>query len=79
MLIHSQANKTPLHKKGCAPSLDLKVRVFGTRGGGLFAQATRCSCPVLCDVTLAGEVGQQTKVEKIESPVAGSSFSRILF
>ena len=24
-------NKTHFHKKGCAPSLNLKVRVFGTR------------------------------------------------
>ena len=28
---HSRANKTHFHKKGCAPSLILKVRVFGTR------------------------------------------------
>ena len=28
---HSQANKTHFHKKGCAPSLILKVRVFGTQ------------------------------------------------
>ena len=28
---HSHANKTHFHKKGCAPSLILKVRVFGTR------------------------------------------------
>ena len=27
---HSHANKTHFHKKGCAPSLILKVRVFGT-------------------------------------------------
>ena len=27
----SHANKTHLYKKGCAPSLILKVRVFGTR------------------------------------------------
>ena len=30
-IFHSQANKTHFHKKGCAPSLILKVRVFGTR------------------------------------------------
>ena len=30
-IFHSQANKTNFHKKGCAPSLILKVRVFGTR------------------------------------------------
>ena len=28
---YSHANKTHFHKKGCAPSLILKVRVFGTR------------------------------------------------
>ena len=28
---HSHVNKTHFHKKGCAPSLILKVRVFGTR------------------------------------------------
>ena len=27
----SHANKTHFHKKGCPPSLILKVRVFGTR------------------------------------------------
>ena len=31
IIFHSHANKTHLHKKGCAPSLILKVRVFGTR------------------------------------------------
>ena len=28
---HSHTNKNHFHKKGCAPSLILKVRVFGTR------------------------------------------------
>ena len=31
IFFHSQANKTHFHKKGCAPSLILKVRVLGTR------------------------------------------------
>ena len=31
IVFHSHANKTYFHKKGCAPSLILKVRVFGTR------------------------------------------------
>ena len=31
IIFHSYANKTHFHKKGCAPSLILKVRVFGTR------------------------------------------------
>ena len=31
MIFHSHANKTHLHKKGCALGLSLKVRVFGTR------------------------------------------------
>ena len=29
IIFHSHANKTHFHKKGCAPSLILKVRVFG--------------------------------------------------
>ena len=31
IIFHSHANKTRFHKKGCAPSLILKVRVFGTQ------------------------------------------------
>ena len=31
IIFHSHANKTHFHRKGCAPSLILKVRVFGTR------------------------------------------------
>ena len=31
IIFHSHANKTHFHKKGYAPSLVLKVRVFGTR------------------------------------------------
>ena len=31
MVFHSHASKTHFHKKGCAPSLILKVRVFRTR------------------------------------------------
>ena len=31
IIFHSHANKTHFHKKGCAPGLILKVRVFGTR------------------------------------------------
>ena len=31
IIFHSHANKTHFHKKGCAPRLILKVRVFGTR------------------------------------------------
>ena len=31
IIFHSHANKTHFHKKGCVPSLILKVRVFGTR------------------------------------------------
>ena len=30
IIFHSHTNKTHFHKKGCAPSLILKVRVFGT-------------------------------------------------
>ena len=31
IIFHSHANKTHFLKKGCVPSLILKVRVFGTR------------------------------------------------
>ena len=31
IISHSHANKSHFHKKGCAPNLILKVRVFGTR------------------------------------------------
>ena len=31
IIFHSHANKTHFHKKDCAPSLILKVRVFGSR------------------------------------------------
>ena len=31
MTLHSHANKSHFHKKGCALGLILKVRVFGTR------------------------------------------------
>ena len=31
IIFHSHANKTHFHKKGCAPSLILKVRGFGIR------------------------------------------------
>ena len=31
IIFHSHANKTHFHKKGCAPSLILKVRIFATR------------------------------------------------
>ena len=30
IIFHSHSNKTHFHKKGCAPSLILKVTVFGT-------------------------------------------------
>ena len=30
IIFHSHPNKNHFHKKGCAPSLILKVRVFGT-------------------------------------------------
>ena len=33
IIFHSRANKTHFHKRGCAPSLSLKVRVSGTRTG----------------------------------------------
>ena len=38
LIFHSHANKTHFHKKGCAPSLILKVRVFGTRQLEIFLE-----------------------------------------
>ena len=35
MILHSHANKTHFHKKSCELCLILKVRIFGTRSGGL--------------------------------------------
>ena len=42
IIFHSHANKTHFHKKGCAPSLILKVRVFGTRNWHIIFW--RCCC-----------------------------------
>ena len=36
IIFHSHANKTHFHEKGCAPSLILKVRGFGTRKWPIF-------------------------------------------
>ena len=36
IIFHSHANKTHFHKKDCAPSVILKVRVFGTRKWPIF-------------------------------------------
>ena len=36
-IFHSHANKTHFHKKGCAPSLILKGRVFGTRKWSIYS------------------------------------------
>ena len=40
IIFHSHANKTHIHKKGCAPSLVLKVRVFETRKWPIKAMCT---------------------------------------
>ena len=40
IIFHSHANKTHFHRKGCAPSLILKVRVFGTRKCPIHARVT---------------------------------------
>ena len=45
IIFHSHANKTHFHKKGCAPSLILKVRVFGTRKWPIVSQIV--GCPVI--------------------------------
>ena len=44
IIFHSHANKTHFHKKGCAPSLTLKVRVFGTRKWCIFSSSNPCPC-----------------------------------
>ena len=51
IIFHFHANKTHFHKKGCAPSLILKVRVFGTRKWpiGMMKAETR-------DLTLEGMI-----------------------
>ena len=60
IIFHCHANKTHFHKKGCAPSLILKVRVFGTRKWPIaqgcylltcitnseFITSTKLACPV---------------------------------
>ena len=40
IIFYSDTNKTHFHRKGCAPSLILKVRVFGTRKCPIHARAT---------------------------------------
>ena len=43
IIFHSHANKTHFHKKGCARSLVLKVRVFGTQSGLFYPDLFRVS------------------------------------
>ena len=42
IIFHSHANKTDFHKKGCAPSLILEVRVLGN------SEAVYCEKQCLC-------------------------------
>ena len=42
IIFHSHANKTHFHKKGCAPSLILKVRIFGTRKWPILSYRREC-------------------------------------
>ena len=42
IIFHSHANNTHFHKKGCAPSLILKVRVFGN------SEVAYCEKQCLC-------------------------------
>ena len=42
IIFHSHANKTHFHKKGCAPSLILKVRIFGTRKWPILLYRREC-------------------------------------
>ena len=48
IIFHSQANKTHFHKKGCAPSLILKVRVFGTRNWPIRNEISYLICRKSC-------------------------------
>ena len=59
IIFHSHANNTHFHKKGCAPSLILKVRVFGTRkwpiclelnSKGLYVQEKKKKVIVFCSL-----------------------------
>ena len=43
IIFHSHVNKTHFHKKGCAPSLILKVWVFGTRKGPIVSVLIPCN------------------------------------
>ena len=52
IIFHSHANKTHFHKKGCAPSLILKVRVFGTQKWPIHTDPT----PPLTPQTIVGRV-----------------------
>ena len=42
IIFHFHANKTHFHKKGCAPSLILKVRIFGTRKWPILLYRREC-------------------------------------
>ena len=52
IIFHSHANKTHFHKKGCAPSLILKVRVFVTQKWPIHTDPT----PPLTPQTIVGRV-----------------------
>ena len=61
IIFHSRANKSHFHKKGCAPCLILKVRVFGTSevAYSILPQIFRKCFPKVRDkflVTFCGEV-----------------------
>ena len=43
-IFHPHANKTHFRKKGCAPSLILKVRVFGTRKWPIWVDVFKSLC-----------------------------------
>jgi len=62
IIFHSHANKTHFHKKGCAPSLILKVKVFGT---GKWPIAVVACKPVACvagvGFGVAGNIGVARK------------------
>ena len=53
-IFHSNANKTHFHKKGCALSLILKVRVFGTRKWPIGLLTGQCFTHAHSHITWAG-------------------------
>ena len=70
---HSHANNTHFHKKGCAPGLILKVRVFGTRKWPIdFLFSKKFSCTRIVFIVLACPHVFVLKQEWIASNYSGA-------